>query len=104
MTVHKGCGGPVIWCVDDTAICTRCHAHGLTLEETEQVPHPLDELSNFELIEQGLLRLDPETRREVIAAMLVVQRASPGGRAALIRVLAAPRWDLPLSWMISSSI
>lgn len=103
MTVHKGCGGPVIWCRDDTGLCTRCHAHGLTPAETEQVPHPADrEPTNFELIEQGLLRLDPETREHVIAAMLVIQRYR-GDRSVIVRILA-PRPGLPPSRLISSCI
>lgn len=38
ITVHKDCGGPVIWCVDDTGLCTRCHASRIPLDQTESKP------------------------------------------------------------------
>ena len=64
---------------------------------------PDEEPSNFELIEQGLLRLDPETREHVIAAMLVIQRYR-GDRSVFVRILAQRPVEslLPKPWLISS--
>lgn len=59
-----------------------------------------EEPSNFELIEQGLLRLDPETREHVIAAMLTIRRYR-GDRSVFVRILA-PRPVAPPFRLISS--
>jgi hypothetical protein len=38
ITADKDCGGPVIWCVADTGLCTRCHASRIPLDQTESKP------------------------------------------------------------------
>jgi hypothetical protein len=69
------------------------------------MPRPDGEPTNFELIEQGLARLDPETRHEVIGAMLAVAQYRRD-RAWLLRQVLAPRGPggLPPFRMLSSGI
>jgi hypothetical protein len=68
------------------------------------MPRPDGEPTNFELIEQGLLRLDPATRHEVIGAMLAVAQYR-GDRAWLMRQVLAPHYRrLPEFRMLSSGI
>jgi hypothetical protein len=70
------------------------------------MPRPDGEPTNFELIEQGLARLDPETRHHVIQTMILMQEMPP---KQAVRVLlgakeAFDRYRLPPAWTVSSCI